>query len=577
MFVLDRLGVRWTLALLAVLPLCLLVVLAWVVVDDAHERADAVATQQAAIERVEAIGGFQIAVVAEGALHGVRLDGVIDDSNPLAGLAVSVMANEFAVGTDWTYELATEVDLEPALQVQIDGMYADIVALRDRASPDPEAARQADELQARVRALSDAGELRRAREEAGQLLHVLAIQEFGISLSSESIAGSRLQAIGGATPAEAADFERLAAATDADVDHLSSLLTADAWEDLAEIYQDSAFDEIRARVRQLPTDGTRAPMPTGELVDLIGTAVTETTLLLERGEVMSGIVDDLALDASDQAIARRNLVVAAVVTASLLTVAGMWFFARRFSRRLDRVANVADAVSAGELDAHSIDDPGRDQLGALAGAVDEMTAVLAIVQRQLGAMADERYDDDVLSAEVPGTVGRNLRSAIRRVTNNTDQLRRQADTDHLTGLLNRRALEQQVTELLGLAWVVVIDLDGFKEINDTLGHHTGDEVLIGVARLLTSSVRSDDLVCRAGGDEFIIAMTGSWVEVTETAERVQRRLEETITTSAGEIGVGASIGVVAIEETDTFDRALRRADKAMYDAKRAGKGRVVVG
>ncbi|BCP65902.1 hypothetical protein TthHB5008_08100 [Thermus thermophilus] len=152
--------------------------------------------------------------------------------------------------------------------------------------------------------------------------------------------------------------------------------------------------------------------------------------------------------------------------------------------------------------------------------------------------------------------------------------RERALTCPLTGLPNRRALEMALereaarVERGGPPFaLVLLDLDGFKRVNDEGGHREGDRYLRRVARALVSGVRRGDLVARWGGDEFAVLLPGTGEkEAVEVAERLGRRLQEE--------GVSASLGV-AVYAGDLEDLFLR-ADQALYRAKALGKGRVVL-
>jgi diguanylate cyclase (GGDEF)-like protein len=161
------------------------------------------------------------------------------------------------------------------------------------------------------------------------------------------------------------------------------------------------------------------------------------------------------------------------------------------------------------------------------------------------------------------------------------QLQLLATHDPLTTVLNARAFASQVAQELGrnrrygrpLA-LIYLDLDDFKKVNDAHGHATGDAVLRLVADAMRSAVRQADVVGRLGGDEFGVLMP-------ETdgilAHAVATRLAAGIrTVFRGTPSVTASIGVVAVSGTEAgSDELLRKADQAMYEAKRAGKDRVV--
>lgn len=153
-----------------------------------------------------------------------------------------------------------------------------------------------------------------------------------------------------------------------------------------------------------------------------------------------------------------------------------------------------------------------------------------------------------------------------------EQLRHQATHDALTGLANRAHLQDTVDALLaaplGLG-LLIIDLDGFKFINDRYGHAVGDEVLVVVGRRLRAYARPEDIVARYGGDEFIVATRAPEDEVRKLAERMVVDLREPFLTSAGPISVAASIGIAYHDgrAPDDFTSLLRAADHEMYEIK----------
>jgi diguanylate cyclase (GGDEF)-like protein/PAS domain S-box-containing protein len=166
------------------------------------------------------------------------------------------------------------------------------------------------------------------------------------------------------------------------------------------------------------------------------------------------------------------------------------------------------------------------------------------------------------------------------------QLAHQAFHDALTGLPNRalfmeslgRALTRAQRSMSGVA-VIFIDLDGFKVINDSLGHDTGDQLLLAVSEQLGNCIRSGDTVARLGGDEFIILLEdlNDAAAVHEIADRIVRQFAEPIFLNEREIFTSASLGIAFNGLKDcTPDDLVRAADTAMYYAKNTGKARYVV-
>jgi diguanylate cyclase (GGDEF)-like protein/PAS domain S-box-containing protein len=166
-----------------------------------------------------------------------------------------------------------------------------------------------------------------------------------------------------------------------------------------------------------------------------------------------------------------------------------------------------------------------------------------------------------------------------------DALRHQALHDPLTGLPNRALLHDRLATSLSMARrtkqpvaLLVMDLDQFKEINDTLGHLTGDLLLEQVAHRLTGLLRDCDTVSRLGGDEFAVLLTASADRrgAERVARRIEQALDEPFLLNGMAVASRASIGiVVSPEHGDDAETLLQRADVAMYAAKRAGRGHVV--
>jgi diguanylate cyclase (GGDEF)-like protein len=161
------------------------------------------------------------------------------------------------------------------------------------------------------------------------------------------------------------------------------------------------------------------------------------------------------------------------------------------------------------------------------------------------------------------------------------RLDRLAHHDTLTGLPNRGAFYNRAREALQRAQpgsstaVLLLDLDGFKQINDTLGHAAGDALLIGVAERLTVAKRGGDTAARLGGDEFAIVVPGvaGPHDAVAVGDRILECLTEPISVAGGQVWAGGSVGVtVAVGPGHDLDRLLHEADLALYAAKAAGKG-----
>ncbi|MBX4211406.1 MAG: GGDEF domain-containing protein [Candidatus Yanofskybacteria bacterium] len=175
-----------------------------------------------------------------------------------------------------------------------------------------------------------------------------------------------------------------------------------------------------------------------------------------------------------------------------------------------------------------------------------------------------------------------------------ERLKREVFYDGLTSLLNRRGFEKETSGIFEIISfhkdnkerragfkdlsILFIDLDNFKQVNDIFGHQMGDEVLKKTAQVLKRSVRTNDLVGRWGGEEMVVGLVGASINVAKRiAEEIRVAIEKMkIKLSETPIPTTASIGVAHYTEEKTLLELIEKADRAMYEAKQAGKNRVVV-
>jgi diguanylate cyclase (GGDEF)-like protein len=229
-----------------------------------------------------------------------------------------------------------------------------------------------------------------------------------------------------------------------------------------------------------------------------------------------------------------------------------------------------EPVAAGAADGRKLMAvPCRTRFGEQAGFV---------LWRRPGALAWDA--DDRLLAVSAGTI---IRVVLEHLATQRE-MSHQAQTDPLTGLLNRRAFLEEVSRRLdrlafdGLPGTLMfVDLDRFKELNDALGHEVGDAALLIAASLLRELVRPADLIARFGGDEFAVWLDGAdHAAAAERAERLRRLAPERMSPLAAgrDLPLTMSIGIATREPhvEESLQDLLRRADAAMYAVKRHGRG-----
>ena len=160
-----------------------------------------------------------------------------------------------------------------------------------------------------------------------------------------------------------------------------------------------------------------------------------------------------------------------------------------------------------------------------------------------------------------------------------------AVTDSLTGLYNRRYMSNHLNAMLQRAkmdykpvCLMILDIDFFKPVNDTHGHDVGDDVIKEFSARIGMSIRGIDLACRYGGEEFVVVMPDTDLSMASTvAERLRRQMADkpfVVSNNKLELDLTCSIGVT--QEQEEADSLLKRADEALYKAKRDGRNRVVV-
>jgi diguanylate cyclase (GGDEF)-like protein len=200
---------------------------------------------------------------------------------------------------------------------------------------------------------------------------------------------------------------------------------------------------------------------------------------------------------------------------------------------------------------------------ALVGVLVGVTLIIGlVVPRQVTVLRDN------------AALVRKLDASLQELERFQDRLWHESRHDGLTQLANRTLLHERIQAAVAApgaapqpAAMLLLDLDRFKAVNDTLGHHVGDALLVHVAELLRANVRASDTVARLGGDEFVVLMPGASEREAETlAERLRAAFEDGVTVDGHRLGVGASVGI-ATGHLDDAETLLRQADADMYRVK----------
>jgi diguanylate cyclase (GGDEF)-like protein len=276
------------------------------------------------------------------------------------------------------------------------------------------------------------------------------------------------------------------------------------------------------------------------------------------------------------------LAVAALVEVQALVALGRLDDAVSASRRI--VAHLGDRVPQIRSQIHAAVAAALRAGGRAEEAYDELAAGAELERRAFDQLSElqrglERAAHETRAARRESSA---LAARNRRLEAVHERLRDQADRDALTGLHNRRFLSRELrrhaaTPGGGPFSIAVLDLDHFKHVNDRFGHEVGDHVLIRVAALLLGELREQDVVVRTGGEEFVLLMphTGA-----RAAIAVCERLRMTVGREPWELiapgmRVTMSVGVETAADTSDLESLATRADRRLYEAKRAGRDRVV--
>jgi diguanylate cyclase len=251
-------------------------------------------------------------------------------------------------------------------------------------------------------------------------------------------------------------------------------------------------------------------------------------------------------------------------------------------RLLSQMDNVSDALknAKGEI---------SDYRGQLTGSADEIEVGVGEerLRSLIGELLASTRNMSRLNAKLSEQLG-DARMEVEELRESLESIRTESQVDPVTTLANRRFFDSAFADSIRHAHrtgdnlaLVMLDIDHFKQFNDTYGHLTGDQVLRLVALSLKQNVKGLDTAARFGGEEFAVILPGCDLRgASSVAEQIRKAVmqRELVKRSTGEnLGrVTVSLGVAALRNDDTPERVIERCDQAMYAAKRSGRNKVVV-
>ena len=377
--------------------------------------------------------------------------------------------------------------------------------------------------------------------------------------------------------------------------------------ELDRILRSQMYTSLINEFRWAADDAVKNGVVTDEVsnIDLSNLDVIEAVTLAARiaavvdaaAEVNTGLdtvtntaLVDLRLESSTAvgyAFDSRRQTVWGLLGSGLLLLLTAFGLAWLIGRPLRSMADAARRLSEGDLDVKL---PERGPAEILVGsrALNQALSSLRTTEAQAVALAEERLDDPILERETPGELGASLQAAVRRLADSLadreefrQQLAYDAAHDGLTKLANRTAVLKHLSAALArgrrsgnTTAVLFLDLDHFKSVNDSHGHHAGDEMLQTIAERLTTAIREGDLAGRLGGDEFIVVAedVADVDEAIALSERIMAKINEPIALARTTFTPKISVGIGLSNGDLTADELLRDADLAVYRAKSRGRG-----
>jgi diguanylate cyclase (GGDEF)-like protein len=349
------------------------------------------------------------------------------------------------------------------------------------------------------------------------------------------------------------------------------------------------IDDLRRLIRtETPPDNVlqAATLPLFESFDRLASRLLDVVAAMSanandfaiQAKAVDPIFEELKrITAAEVARAKERITWASRIAGGIILLSGLLGFGSvilvgrmlhaAITSKIVALTQYAGNVRDGNLDV-AVDMPGGDELSALAGSLNAMNRRIRDLVVNLEDKVHQRT--------------RQLAETNRELDEKNRVLAVLSLTDRLTGLCNRRKLDQSLTaewrraERYGTPYtVIMIDLDNFKDVNDSFGHGMGDRVLVRISDILLAYVRDTDIVGRWGGEEFLVICPETGVEeARQLAETLRREIGETDFPGVGR--VTASLGLADYEADAGPLVLVTRADEALYRAKESGRNQVVI-
>ncbi len=517
--------------------------------------------------------GFNLETDPVGLLRG-ELDAAIDDlivaaSNAAKNSEVNQIIERSRSFTDWR----SGADSGEIRAEEIDRYYT---SLRDLVSA--EADRQLSAAAGATNNIDDAGLDRRQLEAIDAMGAALRARLDEARLSSFvflEIASLEPK------PGDRRDLMAAYAVFDQEIERFNSLASSEmrvAWANVSDTESNRLYRKLRSQIPSaLGLDDGQAGS-----IDAVSLSQYGVSVALEQMEILDILANDSLNDAHEgQRAAARDLQRTTIwlVAVILATVFLTYLAARTITRPLGHLVTWASRLSSGQInDAPAISGP-RD-ITAVAAGMQQLTQTLGNISEKARAIADNDFESGTRSRVAPGPIGDSLDRSLRNLRATNEKLRVQATTDILTGLANRGALIEALEDHLvnhQQAHLLVLDLNGFKGINDSFGHEAGDHLLTGIATQLDTYSSSTCMIARLGADEFAVGVFERY-DVSEL-ELLAGRIHNLATTPF-DLGVAkilphARVGVALYHPLSTASELLHKADLAVRDAKRTNRDVVV--